>query len=148
MPDKRGDTHAGGASTHVVGTILEWREGMDTNIEKIGFGDRLKQLMAVRGFSQSALAKRSGVERTVINRMISGKAKPRHEQIGWMAQALGVDAYELLIHADPSELRRLTEQLHEARARIAELEQERDAALAQAERIRATLLADQSAAGT
>ena len=97
---------------------------MSTNL---AFGDQLKELMAQRGFTQSALSRRSGVERTVINRMISGKAKPRPEQIDWMAQALGVDMCELLKHADPPDgVRTLAAQLAEARARIAELERERE----------------------
>ena len=92
---------------------------MSTNV---GFGHHLKQLMTMRGFSQSALARRSGVERTMINRMISGKTKPRHEQIDWMAQALGVDASELHRHTDPPDVvRMLVEQLDRARGEIERL---------------------------
>jgi transcriptional regulator with XRE-family HTH domain len=109
---------------------------MSTNIDKIAFGDRLKQLMAARGFNQSKLARRSGVERTVINRMINGKAKPKHEYVEWMARALEVDTLELLLHTDLSdELRRIADKLLEALGRIDELEREREAALCRARQL-------------
>jgi transcriptional regulator with XRE-family HTH domain len=100
------------------------------------FGVQLKQLMDARGLNQSTLAKKSGVERSVINRIISGKARPRLEQLDWIARVLAVDVHELMLIADlPSEVRDLFEQLCSARERIRELERERDEALARVPRI-------------
>jgi transcriptional regulator with XRE-family HTH domain len=92
--------------------------------------------MTARGLNQTMLAKKSGVERSVINRVISGKARPRFEQLEWIAKVLGVDAYELMRTAElSSDLRLLFDQLCAARERIRELECERDDALAQVRRL-------------
>ena len=98
---------------------------MTKSIHGLGFGERLRELMAARGFTQSRLSRHSGIERTVINRMISGKIRPRPEQIAWMAKSLGVDAHELMAAAElPTELRELVAQLRDANARIGDLERE------------------------
>lgn len=68
------------------GTIDEATMAMTTSITKPPFGERLKALILECGLNQSSLARRSGVERTLISRIIAGKAKPRPEQIGWMAK--------------------------------------------------------------
>ena len=94
-------------------------------------GARLKQLMALRGLNQSMLAKKTGVERSVLNRIISGKARPKIEQLDWIAEVLDADVHELMRTADlASDLRYLFDQLCAAHERIRELERERDAALA------------------
>src|SRR5262245_23346553 len=96
---------------------------------KPGFGERLRQLMQVRGFTQSSLARRSGVERSLINRILNGKARPRYEHIGWLAVALGIDTADLMLHADlPDEVRHVFDRLH--RAELA-----RDEAIARADRL-------------
>lgn len=79
-----------------------------------GFAERLRQLMEVRGFTQSSLARRSGVERSLINRILRGKARPRYEHIGWIAGALGIDSTDLLAHADLPEVRDIVERLRRA----------------------------------
>jgi transcriptional regulator with XRE-family HTH domain len=85
--------------------------------------------MDARGFTQSSLARRSGVERSLINRILHNKARPRYEQIGWLAAALGIDATDLLSHADlPEEVRNVFELLRRA-------ERARDEALAHVERL-------------
>jgi transcriptional regulator with XRE-family HTH domain len=92
--------------------------------------------MVERGFSQSTLSRKSGVERTAICRIISGKARPRHEQIGWIAKALGVDTFDLWTAADqPEEVRKLLEQLREATDRISSLERDLEVTRATANRL-------------
>lgn len=115
---------------------------MTAPIAKPRFGERLRALMLECGLSQSSLARKSGVERSVICRIIAGKANPRPEQIGWMAKVLGVDAAELLLETDVSpEFQQVIVRLRVATDRIAQLERERDEALAQLERFRRDLAA-------
>lgn len=101
--------------------------------------------MVARGLNQSSLARKSGVERTVICRIMTGKARPRPEQIGWMAKALGVDSSELLLEADlPQELQDLVTRMRE---RIGQLERERDEARAEVARLRSHMKTDRPANG-
>lgn len=93
--------------------------------------------MLARGLNQTSLARKSGVERTVISRIITGKARPRLEQIGWIATALRIDANDLLLDANLSpELQDLVIRLRAAMTRIAELERERNEAWVEVERLR------------
>lgn len=69
---------------------------------------------------RGSLAGKIGVERTSISRIITGKERPRPEQIGWMERALCIDASELLFEAALSpELQRLIDRLRSAIDRIA-----------------------------
>lgn len=103
--------------------------------------------MVERGFSQSTLSRKSGVERTVICRILSGKARPRHEQIGWFAKALGVDTFDLWAAAEqPDEVHRLLEQLRDATDRIAALERDLERSRATSDRLATELRAERERA--
>ena len=107
--------------------------------ETTSLGARVKQLMAARGLNQSVLARKSGVERSLISRMLSGKARPRIEQLDWIARVLVVDLYDLIGIADlSSDTRFLFDELCAARVRIRDLERERDEALARVRELSAT----------
>ena len=107
---------------------------MSTN-DPGALGSRLKALMSERGMNQSVLAKKAGIERSMVSRIISGKARAKVEHLGWIAQVLSIDVHELLSYADLSpDVRFLFDQLCVARTRILELECELEATTRHASR--------------
>ncbi|WP_437909436.1 helix-turn-helix transcriptional regulator [Sorangium sp. So ce327] len=62
------------------------------------FGKRLRQLLEARGpdASQAWLATRSGLDRSLISRVIRGNREPTLEALQCLAPALGVDLAELV----------------------------------------------------
>ncbi len=103
------------------------------------FGARLRRLMQARGFNQSQLARRTGIDRTILNRLISGKARPRPEHVGWLAVALEVDTGELAAGAELSpDVRRAIDHVRQGADRMLRIQSERDDALARLAQAEAT----------
>lgn len=55
----------------------------------------LKKLLQVRGVTQLQLAKMAGLTEANINRICTGKASPKNDTLAKIADALGVEMYEL-----------------------------------------------------
>lgn len=60
------------------------------------YGKRIKALRMERGFSQQALADAAGTAKGTIQQYEAGKRQPRLEQLGRIADALGVPISDLL----------------------------------------------------
>lgn len=67
-----------------------------TNVSKDSLGARIKKQMTDKGLNQTSLAKKAGIDRTQLNRLIHDKREPRQEELTWLAQALGTTVPELL----------------------------------------------------
>lgn len=90
--------------------------------------------MRERGLTQTALAKRSGVDRSDLNRIINGHRSPRAPEVPLLAAVLGVSAEELLAGVELSDsYPRELEQVNDVALRLLEAESERNEALARAE---------------
>lgn len=63
--------------------------------KKQSFGEKLKQLLKGRKMSQSELARRTGIDRSTVNRLVNGKRDPSSEELEWIAKVLDVDSEEL-----------------------------------------------------
>jgi transcriptional regulator with XRE-family HTH domain len=59
-------------------------------------GKRIKELLAARGWSQSQLSKRSGIERSHLCRLINDARTPKEDELHWIATALEITLEELL----------------------------------------------------
>lgn len=95
------------------------------------FGERLAGLMNAKGFNQTALAKKTGIERTHLNRLIRGHRQPHTDEIAWLAEALTVTPAELLDGIDlPEKVKRAIDDLTELARRVLAAEGERDEAKA------------------
>jgi transcriptional regulator with XRE-family HTH domain len=57
---------------------------------------RLQQALAVAGMSQSELARRLGIDQSVVNRWVSGQRVPRPMQLALMREILGAASVEAL----------------------------------------------------
>lgn len=77
------------------------------------FGTKLQRLRIAKGLSQSDVAARMGVSAPSISGWEKGRARPRHDRIGDLAQLLDVPVSQLL--GDPA-----PEQLHELISRSRE----------------------------
>lgn len=109
------------------------------------FGARLKERMAELGLSQSALAKKVGIDRTEINRMVSGQRKPKPDQVAWLATALETTVENLLGDELPPDLTKTQEELEKLAARILEAEANFAKATREAADAQAALQASQAA---
>jgi len=67
-----------------------------TAIEK-QFGERVRELRTMRGFSQEELAFKSGVHRTHLGGIERGERNPSLKNIAAIAQALGMKLSELFL---------------------------------------------------
>lgn len=117
-----------------------------TKVENVQtFGSRLRQLMLASGLNQTRLASKSGIDRSIVNRLISGKARPQAAQIGWLAQVLGVDVDELMVGVElPDDVRRTTEHVRTLGERVLRAETERDQATTRSERLATELSRERS----
>ncbi len=94
-------------------------------------GSRIKALLQARGVSQSELATKSGVDRAELNRLVNGRRQARLEEIGWIAEALGVGVEELVGDLElPADLRRALGHFGDLARRMLHVEGERDDARA------------------
>ncbi len=66
------------------------------HLTKQEFGRRLHSASVKKGWSQSELARRSGIARDAISTYIRGKSLPTPPNLAALAKALGVPAEELL----------------------------------------------------
>jgi transcriptional regulator with XRE-family HTH domain len=89
--------------------------------------ERIRRLMAERGFNQTTLAAKVGMDRTELNRTLGGKRQPRPQELSWIAQAFGISIDELLKEVDlPVALRKTRDELEELTRRVLDAEAERD----------------------
>jgi transcriptional regulator with XRE-family HTH domain len=87
MPDKTKPPIIGDAPSKKLPT---------SHLTKQQFGQRLYQLMVAKGWSQSDLARRAGLQRDRISYYIRGQGLPQGHKLEALAKALGVTADELL----------------------------------------------------
>lgn len=100
------------------------------------FGARLKRLMGARGITQTQLAERTGIDRSVLNRLANGKAQPRAEHVAWLAPVLELTPEELMRDLDLApESRRALDWAKESLERLMRAEGARDEAIANLEGI-------------
>lgn len=104
-------------------------------------GSRLKSLLKARGMSQSALAARAGIDRAELNRLVNDRRRPRLDEVGWLAEALGLPIEELIGDLDglPTDLRHDLGRFADLARRVLRAERERDEALAQVAALKAEL---------
>jgi transcriptional regulator with XRE-family HTH domain len=89
--------------------------------------ERIRRLMAERGLNQTTLSAKVGMDRTELNRTLSGKRQPRPQELNWIAQALAISIDELLEDVDlPVALRKTRDELEELARRVLDAEAERD----------------------
>lgn len=60
------------------------------------FGDNVRRLRVAKGISQEALALDAGMKRSYLSDLERGTRNPTVRALGRLAEALGVDATELL----------------------------------------------------
>ena len=60
-------------------------------------GERIRQFRESAGLTQDALARAAGIGRVILLRLEKGEQTPRFKTLKAIAQALGVDAPELLV---------------------------------------------------
>jgi transcriptional regulator with XRE-family HTH domain len=106
------------------------------------FAERLKELSQAHRWSQAEVARRSGISRPAINRLFKGGRRPTPEQLGGLAVAFELEAFDLvkgtdaeevvgdeLLRPKPDQQREALEEASKAKAQLmlvqAELEEER-----------------------
>ena len=108
----------------------------------VSLAEQLRHVLAELELSQAELARRTGISRGTINKIVNAKRSPNAAQLGSIAYELGLDLRELLALGDLAtydELELLGQQLREAvlraqraeraRAELRELAAEREASL-------------------
>jgi len=98
-------------------------------------GARVGRLMVERGFSQTELGKRAGIDRSEISRIVNDKRHAQAKELPWLAQALSVTLEDLLQGLE------LPEALAEKRVELEQIARSVLVAKAEAEELRAQLLA-------
>ncbi|AJA09203.1 XRE family transcriptional regulator [Sphingopyxis fribergensis] len=81
------------------------------------FGANLKRLRIARGLSQATVAEQMGVSAPSISGWESGRARPKHDRMGVLADLLGVPVSQLLVDASSSASAELISQGRERIAR-------------------------------
>ena len=61
----------------------------------------LAHLRKIRGFSQKELAHKTGIVRTTLSRIESGRVRPSLDEVRWIAEALGAGETEVLASLEP-----------------------------------------------
>lgn len=69
----------------------------------VPFGAKLASLLETHGISQASLSEKSGVDRSLISRMVRGDRKPSTETLRQLAPALAIDIAELVRGTDAEE---------------------------------------------
>lgn len=107
------------------------------------FGERVARLMKAKGLSQTALAKRTGIERTQLNRLIRGHRQPHTDEIAWLAEALAVSPPELLDGIElPPKVQKAIDEFRELARRVLAAERRGDEATAKVAAVEARSAAD------
>ena len=58
--------------------------------------DRLRDMLAARGWTQTDLAERAGLTHAAVNRYVNGRREPRAETVAAIAEALDVNPADLI----------------------------------------------------
>lgn len=58
--------------------------------------DRLRDMLAVRGWTQTDLAERAGLTHAAVNRYVNGRREPRAETVAAIGEALDVNPADLI----------------------------------------------------
>jgi transcriptional regulator with XRE-family HTH domain len=104
-------------------------------------GERLRRLLLAKGYTQTSLAKKAGLERTDLNRIINGHRNPHQRELPWLAEALDLSVDALLAGAEvPHALREIMAEheddevakVESALRRVLDAESQRDEAIAKA----------------
>lgn len=87
--------------THMPGSGSGSDDGGNENLTprqltKEAFGQRVYNLMVARGWNQSELARRAGLNRDNVSTYITGKSMPSPQNLKRLGDALGVDPDRLL----------------------------------------------------
>ncbi len=71
----------------------------------VPFGERLRELLQRLGphATQVWIAERSGLDRSLISRVMSGGRAPTHETLAWLAPVLNVSVQDLVAGTDAEE---------------------------------------------
>lgn len=98
------------------------------------FARRLQALMDAKGYNQTSLADKSGIERTCINRMLKGRKQPDPFQVGVLAQCFDVTPETLMAGIElPPHVQREVQRERERTERVLAAEAARDEAVARVE---------------
>ena len=69
----------------------------------MAINDRIKQALALRNMKQVELVEKTGIDKSQISSYLSGKYKPKQENLSLIAMALDVDVYWLMGQDVPME---------------------------------------------
>lgn len=87
------------------------------------FSEKLKQLLAERGLTQTEVATRTHIDRVDLNRMVNDKREPKPHEVAVLAVVLKVDPKELAGDVDLEQIKLfiiIAEHLVEAEDRLSE----------------------------
>lgn len=87
-------------------------------------GGRIRRRMEELLLNQSELARRTGIERTDVNRIVNDHRKPRPDQLTWIAKVLDLSEMELLGEQLPPDLEKARAELAKLAERILGVEAE------------------------
>jgi transcriptional regulator with XRE-family HTH domain len=94
-------------------------------------GQRIRRLMQAHGLNQTELARKTGIERSELNRIINDKRQPKPQELPWLTEALGITVDSLLAGLTlPDALKKGLAELEEMARRVLAAEAERDEVLA------------------
>lgn len=82
--------------THLSGDDMTPLRLVPKHLSKQAFAKRLYNLMLSKGWNQSELARRAGLQRDRISTYIRGQTLPTPQNVAALATALGVTAEEML----------------------------------------------------
>lgn len=95
--------------------------------KKESIGARLKKLMLARNITQTALAQRSGIDRSDLNRIVNERRDPRYDELVWICEVLQTPLDEVLSKVElPESLREAIAKIEAAAQRVLAAESERD----------------------
>lgn len=100
-----------------------------TSADRDTLHGRLRRLAADRGISQTDLARRAQLDRSEVNRILTGKRAPRPRELAWLLVALDATAEAALQGLDLSEDPAFDEELEfnrEVARRVLDAERDRD----------------------
>lgn len=102
------------------------------------FAHRLQRLMDAKGFNQTSLAAKSGIDRSVINRILKGTRHPKPFEIGVLARCFDVSPDELMAGLQlPPQVQQAVDKDREQTERVLAAETARDEATARSEQLAA-----------
>jgi len=107
---------------------------------------RVKRLLSERKLTQAEVARKSGIDRSTLNRFLKGERDLTGMQIMWLAQVLGVAADDLVAGAELTDAARdALQEFAAATQRAVKAESERDQLMLEVEKARADLDAARAA---